>query len=409
MTVPDKGYSDMTRLLRMVVAVPCLAFTASCSDYVTNLDPFINVIEDSELDQARAVDFLITGVRQAFAYTVDDMHVNVAGLSDEFIFDLRTPTAVFPQFGEIDNGYPLLTNYQIQTINTNIGRLRLVADDLLRRLEGIQDVPAATRSRAEFVGNFYGGLARFFGATYLGLEPNRGGAPIDNGPFIPSDELYGFAVQKMEAALPHADTYQKKVVHSAIAKAYLYKGDYPAAATHAGQGLTQGDAPYQALYTAQDQNYFDAEAGSQRHQYTAAPRFQAYVNADPAEANRLPLRPVQGGGLTFYVQLKYPGPAAPIDMVSWQENNLVLAELIVRGAASGNALALLNAVRASHGIGPLSGPVTLDTIYEERDKELFLTGARLPDQRRFNRWHLGGDTWRYIPIDQRERDHNPNL
>jgi starch-binding outer membrane protein, SusD/RagB family len=409
MTIRNRGYRAMKRLLRTFVAVPCFALLASCSDFVTGLDPFINVIEDSELDQAGAVGFMITGVEQAFAYTLDDMYVNVAGLSDEFIFDLRTPTAVFPQFGEINNGYPLLTNYQIQTINTNIGRLRLVADDLLRRLDAIPNVAGPTRTQALFVGNFYGGLARFFGATYLGLEPNRGGAPIDNGPFIPSDELYDLAVQKMEAAFPHADAYQGRVVHSAIAKAYLYKGDYPAAATHATQGLTEGDAPFQALYSSQDQNYFAVEAGSQRHQYTAAPRFQAYVDADPAEAARLPLRPVEGGGVTFYVQLKYPNSAAPINMASWEENNLVRAELIVRGAASGDAVALINAVRASHGIGPIAGPVTLDAIYEERDKELFLTGARLPDQRRFDRWHLAADTWRYIPIDQRERDHNPNL
>jgi hypothetical protein len=400
----------MTRSLKtLLIAVPCSALLASCSNYVTGLDPFIDVIGDGELNSPDRVDFLVTGVRQQLSYTMDDMFVNVAGLSDEFIFDLQTPTAVFPQFGEIDNGYPLLTNYQVQNINANIGLLRFVADDLLRRIEAMQDLDTATRTEAEFVGNFYGGIARFFGATYLGLETNNGGATIDNGPFIPSDQLYDLAVEKMQAALAHADAYQARVVHSAIAKAYLYQGDYAAAATHAAQGLAEGDAPFQALYTAQDPNYFDVEAGSQRHQYTADPRFQAYVDADPAEANRLPLQPIQGGGITFYVQEKYPGPSAPLDVVSWQENNLMLAELIVRGNASGDALALVNAVRASHSIGALTGPVTLDIIYEERDKELFLTGARLPDQRRFDRWHLTADTWHFIPIDQRERDHNPNL
>lgn len=400
----------MKRLMRaLAITVPCVALLASCGEYVTNLDPFIDVIEDSELDSPEKVDFLITGVQQQLSYTLDDMFVNVAGLSDEFIFDLQTPTAVFPQFGEIDNGYPLLTNYQVQNINTNIGLLRLVADDLLRRIEGIQGIDAATLTEAQFVGNFYGGLARYFGATYLGLDRDMGGAPIDGGPFVPSDELYDLAIQKMEAALPHADAYQQRVVHSAIAKAYLYQGDYANAATNAAQGLTVGDAPFQALYTAQDPNYFDVEAGSQRNQYTAAPRFQAYVDADPAEANRLPLQPISGGSTTFYIQRKYPGPDAALNVVSWQENNLMLAELIVRGAASGNAAALIDAVRASHGIGALGAAITLDVIYEERDKELFLTGARLPDQRRFDRWHLAADTWRYIPIDQRERDHNPNL
>jgi len=391
------------------LALPCVVVLAACNDYVTDLDPFIDVIEDAELDSPDKVPFLIRGVKQQLAYTIDDLYVNAAGLSDEFIFDTRMPGAVFPQFREMDNGYPQLINFQAQDINTNIGRLRLVSDDLVRRIQGMHGLDDAQRKEAEFIGNFYGGIARYLGATYLGLEPNRGGAAINKGPFIPSAELYDQAVQLMQAALPNADAYWQKVVHSVIAKAYLYKGDYAAAATHAAQGLVEGDAPFQVLYTSQNQNYFDVEAGSQRGQFTADPRFHDYVVADPAEANRLPLRAVAASGVTFYVQQKYPGPSSPIDIASWQENNLIRAEVIVRGAATGDALALINAVRASHNIGPLAGPVTLDVIYVERDKELFLTGARLPDQRRFDRWHLAADTWRYIPIDQRERDHNPNL
>lgn len=250
----------MKRFLRtLLICVSYPALLASCSDYVTDLDPFIDVIDDDDLDSPESVPFLITGVRQQLSYTMDDMFVNAAGLSDEFIFDLQTPTAVFPQFEEFDNGQPLLTNYQVQNVNSNIGLLRFVADDLLRRMDGMEGLDAATRTEAEFVGNFYGGLARFFGATYLGLDRDMGGAAIDNGPFVPSNELYGLAVQKMETALPHADAYQQKVVHSAIAKAHLYQGDYTAAATHAAQGLVEGDAPFQALYTPQDANYFDVE------------------------------------------------------------------------------------------------------------------------------------------------------
>lgn len=410
MTLLNKGSSAMIRFPRAVLIIlSTLVLTTSCGDYVTDLDPFIDVIEDTQLDSPERVPFLIAGVRQQLSYTVDDMFVNAAGLSDEFIFDLQTPTAVFPQFEEFHNGRPLLTNYQVEDINSNIGLLRLVADDLLRRTGEMEGVDGDALEEAQFVGNFYGGLARYFGATYLGLEHDVGGTTIDDGPFIPSAELYDLAVEKMEAALPHADAYETKVVHSAIAKAYLYQGDHAAAATHAGQGLVEGDEPFQALYSSQDPNYFDIEAGSQRNQYTADPRFQAYVEDDPAEASRLPLQAIEASGKTFYVQEKYPGPGSPIDIVSWQENNLILAELIVRGEASGDAAELIDAVRASHGIGPVTGPVTLDVIYEERDKELFLTGARLPDQRRFDRWHLAADTWRYIPISQSERDHNPNL
>ena len=94
--------------------------------------------------------------------------------------------------------------------------------------------------------------------------------------------------------------------------------------------------------------------------------------------------------------------------MTWQENNLMLAELALRGQATGDALALVNEVRASHSIANLAS-VDLDVIYVERDKELFCTGSRLPDERRFNKWHLGSGTWQYFPITIDEINSNHNL
>lgn len=401
----------MYRLERMIlVFIVSLAFLA-CQDWVTSLDPFIDSIEDRELNSPDKIPFLIRGVQQQFSYTIDDLFVNVAGLSDEFIFDLRTPTAVFPQFGEIDQGLILLTNYQIEAINSNIGRLRFLADDLLERVKKMSGVDESAMRNVQFTGNFYGGIARYLAATYLGLEPTRGGAPIDNGPFIPSDQLYDLAIEKFQAALQYATADEKRVVYSMMAKTYLYKGDYQNALNAALSGLEMGDPPFQALYTSQEPNYFDIEAGSQRHQYTADSRFKAYVDEDPAESARIPLEPIKSldGSTEFYIQKKYPASDSPIPFVTWQEIYLIRAECALRGFGNDDPTALINAVRASHGIAPISGTANMDVLIKERDKELFLTGARLPDQRRFNLWHLGPGTWQYIPIDQRERDYNPNL
>jgi len=95
--------------------------------------------------------------------------------------------------------------------------------------------------------------------------------------------------------------------------------------------------------------------------------------------------------------------------MTWQEVNLMRAELKLRGAGSGDALALVNEVRASHNLAALT-TVDLDVIYTERDKELFCTGVRLPDERRFSgKWHLGAGKWMYFPITQGERNNNPNF
>jgi len=120
-------------------------------------------------------------------------------------------------------------------------------------------------------------------------------------------------------------------------------------------------------------------------------RFKDYVDADPNEANRIKLFTILGndGTTIYYMQGKYPDRESPGIMMTWQENNLMLAELSLRGqGGAGDALTLVNEVRASHSIAPLAS-VTLDILYVERDKELFVTANRLPDERRFNKWHLG--------------------
>ena len=87
----------------------------------------------------------------------------------------------------------------------------------------------------------------------------------------------------------------------------------------------------------------------------------------------------------------------------------MLAELAIRDGDTGAALPLVNSVRAAAGVDALDAVDGLQTIIDERDKQLFAQGIRLVDQRRFNIWHLGGDTWRFLPITESERNDNPNL
>lgn len=103
--------------------------------------------------------------------------------------------------------------------------------------------------------------------------------------------------------------------------------------------------------------------------------------------------------------------------VSWQELFLIRAELELRGfdAGDASALELVNTVRASFGLSDLSD-VDLDRLAVERDRTLFATGHRLPDQRRMDvvEWHLqdqvsGQQTAQWLQLTRAETEPNPNF
>ncbi len=382
----------------------------SCKEYVENIDPLVNAIDDSELNNESQIPFLIKGVETRFAYALAQTDVCAAGLSDAFIFDDNVPNATYPAFAEIDAGEIQLDNNSVDAAYNSVGQFRFYSDDLIRRTNSINISDSTKKNEALFTGYFYGGYARFLYAAYFGLNPLQGGSPIDNGPFIGSDEMYDLAIERFKQSLNYAgNDLTIRTVNSVIARAYLYKGDYSDAAAYALNGLVNGDDPFQALHNADQDNYWWEQAGALRPQFVAAFRFKDYVDSDPAEADRIKLDSVTGNNnVIYYYQIVYPEDSSPQNIITWQENNLMRAELILRGAGSGDANGLINEVRASHGIAPL-GSADLDIIYTERDKELFASGNRLVDERRFNRWHLQPGTWEYLPVTERERNANPNI
>ncbi|PEN05967.1 hypothetical protein CRI93_10815 [Longimonas halophila] len=103
--------------------------------------------------------------------------------------------------------------------------------------------------------------------------------------------------------------------------------------------------------------------------------------------------------------------------VSWQELFLIRAELELRGFDAGgeSALALVNTVRDSYGLSSLSD-IDLERLAVERDRTLFATGHRLPDQRRMDvvEWHLkdqvgGQQTAQWLQLTRAETEPNPNF
>ena len=399
----------MKRFSVFITLAALLMLAGACTDFSNSIDPVINQVPDDRLNDAAQVNFLINGVQVRFATTLAQVMTLSSGLSDEFIFDSRVPNATFPTFRDIDFGTITLDNNSVDGAYNPLGELRFFSDDLVRRVGTISGIDATLAKRANFTGYLYGGIARYLYAAYFALNPTEGGGVIDNGPFIPSTQMYDLALEKLQLALTNAPAAaDARVVSSIIARLHLVRGNFAAARTAAAAGMVSPDPPLQGKYNTQSTNFYWQQAGLGRPQYVADPRFLTYVTADPLEKNRIALSPIVGGGVTFQRQSKYATESSPLDFMSWQENSLMLAELDVRDGNAAAALPRVNAVRASHTLAALTS-INLDGIYVERDKELFVTGVRLLDQRRFGKFHLPAGTWQFLPITDDERNNNPNF
>ncbi len=382
---------------------------ASCDGFVEDIDLPIDSIDESQLDTESQIPFVITGIKSRFSTSYDRISLFAGGLSDELFFDTNVPNATFPTYNEIDDGEITFDNNSNDGVYGDIGELMLFAKVLEERVGRITFEDQDLKKEALFSANFFAGIARYMLATYYGLTQEQGGGVIDAGPFIPSDQMYAQALEKLNAAKASADAYETRVVNTLIARIHLFEGRYADARSAAQQGMQEGDDPFQSLHTPENTNEWYFGSGRGRTQFVADWRFQEYVEADAAEGARIALETITGtDGTVYWRQSLYTLRESPINFATWQENELMLAELDLRGGEAGTALGRINAVRASHGIGDLDS-ADLDVLIEERDKELFTMGLRLPDQRRFGLWHLGAGTWKYLPITQSERNGNDNL
>ncbi|HMA62761.1 MAG TPA: hypothetical protein VKP78_08945 [bacterium] len=396
-------------------------FFFSCEDWVQGLPAREDIIEDKVLIDTTDVTFLVNGIKANFSSTVERSVYFGDLLGDQLIYGKDiAKDATFSSFDEIEKGEILLNNNSVDGLADNLGELWFLSDDLIQRINNrMEPMSDNLKNFGLYNAYLYNGIACEIYAGFFGLEKDQGGGVLNSGPFIPSEAMYDTALAKFDKALDFATTSEEeRLVHSLMARCNLYQGDYDNAFAHAQQGLQDGDADLKALYSNIADNYLWQQASSAlRSQVIVDNRFADYLAEDSSEAARvmievLPedLNVTQGADTakTFYLQTKYYSSSAPIPYITWQENNLMLAELAALHGKSGDPVALINAVRTSHGI-PTLASVDEDVIIEERDKELFLTGQRLIDQRRFDLWHLPADTWHYLPIVERERNSNDNI
>lgn len=416
-------------LLRLVCALLvgcCSVANFSCQSYVQDVVKPLDLINDADLSHESQLPVLFSSLGGYLGYFMRGTTAYACTLSDEFVtVEGVSRNSVDADFLQCDRGEPLPTIMNFSW--GRLGGLRFHAENLIIRSAVIRFSQESQRQQCLYLGWFYLALVDHYQALWFGLSPRVGGGIISGGPFIPTVQIHDSALVKFTNALRFAQTgYERRLVNSFIARVHLLEGRYQRALEAAAIGMQAGDSAFSALYAASALNTWSDFAGRSNHQIIPDERFRRYVEAEPAEAGRILLeqgqRPSSSRIVPYFIQAKYLDENSPIALMTWQETSLITAEAHVRSGNNAAALVEINKVRAA--VPPvvvaqrtvkleLRTATNLDSIYIERDKQLFATGMRLADQRRFNRWHfppsVAAIAWYFLPIAQNERNTNPNL
>ncbi|MFN8572103.1 MAG: SusD/RagB family nutrient-binding outer membrane lipoprotein [Gemmatimonadaceae bacterium] len=275
----------------------------------------------------------------------------------------------------------------------------------IRRVESLADSSSA---------DVYGGIARVLEAFEIGLAADVWGdipyseavGSVTTPKLDPQEQVYQGIQAKLDTAITMLETGNgngpgtvdlyydgdpskwARLAHTLKARYFLHVAErsgataYASALTEAQQGLQQGDDFLGiAAENPQSQNAWYQFTVIQRSGYMFAgaflvgllqqrndPRLQQYFTPNGA-GDFLGANPGdQTSDFSGFTVSETPGFRQPI--VTWQENELIIAEASFRAGNSGAALSAVNTVRTDVGL-PALASVTLTDILEEKYIVLF--------------------------------------
>jgi hypothetical protein len=317
-----------------------------------------------------------------------------------------------------------------------ISTARWSADNALENLEDWTDEQVPDRSELIATAAAYSGYAHLFHAE--GMQR----AAFDGGPALEPADVLDRAEDRFTRAIEAAE--------SAGATTTLHFALVGRARTRLNQARTAGElvAP-EALQGAADDARRVPEGFSKGAAYsTASPRTENHVynangpgvdnigqtigapyrNAtfDGADDPRLPVVEADesvGDDLSLWVQQKYESESDSIEIASWEEAQLIVAEAELEAGNLQAAVDIINELHRRVGLPDTFESDDPDEIFDqliyERRAELFLEGKLIGDARRYDLpfsppvgTEVSGLTYgdtRAFPLPNVEVDNNPNI
>ncbi len=372
-------------------------------------------------------------------------HYSTSCITDSYFYPAVTSreisgTATFINTIELEKGGTFLStsNGNILTLWSDLQKLMKMSEDILNNVENISAIKGGTLSGIIAHAKLYKAIA--LGALIASFEQanintNKNGKAV----FYPRAIVLAEAIKLLKEAIdqikatPVSEEFTKKVLgtdfslinclYAFNARYNLMAGNYTAAITNANAvNLT---IKSQFNYTTQSVNPL-WNTSTQLKYYTPRAKLglpaSLFIAGDAREAFYITTTET-----TIILKGFSVGQTSPVPVYIPDEMKLIKAEAILRndGSAS-DALALINEVRTQTTGDPFgvnaalpaySGKVTkedlLTEIYVQRCAELFLSGLRLEDSRRFGRPGPLSEkdverNRNFYPYPDQERIANPN-
>jgi len=311
-----------------------------------------------------------------------------------------------------------------------VAEARWLTDRTLTLLQGWTDAEVAGRS------TLIARAAAYAGYSHLLLAEGFCTAAIDNGPEIQSADVFQRAEARFTEAITAATTASNNetlnLARVGRARARLGLGASRLADARTDAALVPAGYVKLALFPATlpgiNDNYLYVRTHLGRNMAVKAAYYNVqYAGRVDPRINVLDtgFETSTGPAKRLYVPVKYNSAASPIQIATWEEAQLIVAEAQIVAGNLPAAVAIINQLHTNAGLAAFNSSdpneVRQQLIYERR-AELFLEGQHIGDYRRLQLpftpppgtayTDVPGLTWgnfRCYPLPASERASNPSI
>lgn len=395
-----------------------LALTTACGDSLLGVDN-PGSVQESDLSNPALAPTLVSSALGQFECAYTSYVASTGVLASEYInasswLDLNGWGWRGIELNTITGGCPTGRDATGLGAYSPLQQARYLAETAAARIEAYPADQVTEKDRK------LGLLSAYAGYSYVLLGEGFCEMAVDQGPLMTPAQVLALAEARFTAAIAYAqaanNTNLRMLATAGRARTRLDLRDMAGAAADAAL-IPEGfvwNAEYSTIEGRRENRLFNLNRRNRFLSVDPARYANLTINGQPDPRVSLTNSTLVGhDGVTIHwFQNKYTTAADPIPMASWREAQLILAE-----AQPAQATAAINRLRASQGLPALTAPATLETVIEERRRQLFSEGHRLNDMLRHNIPFPTGNNHKgqaygpatCMPLPEQERLNNPNI